>query len=134
MGQAEDLRVDAQDIIESFGNIALACDYLAVPGDPDYFPESGQHVWHDVPDTLTAVPMIFTDYDQHERQNSAILPDDERALLASLDLTDTTPKVGHLLRKPDGSIWSVVAVGTDPATAHWDLQIRSWPSTSGWPV
>lgn len=76
------------------------------------------------PSTTTATcDAIFADYTVEERANEALQANDQKALIASQALA-FEPAVDDSLTKPDGSVWTIVAVGTDPAQALWVCQVR----------
>ncbi len=69
------------------------------------------------------VPTVFTGYSKEEIDGESVLAQDLKAIIATLDLIPT-PTVNDRMTRADGSIWSVMAVTTDPAGAAWVLQVR----------
>lgn len=72
---------------------------------------------------LPGVPIVFTSYDTREIDGETIRPEDQKAIIATLDLA-ATPTKNDTITKADGTVWSVVDIKTDPAGAAWVLQVR----------
>lgn len=69
------------------------------------------------------VPAVFTSYGRKEIDGETIRPEDQKAVIAQLDLM-LVPTLNDTITRADGSVWSVVDVMTDPAGAAWVLQVR----------
>jgi len=69
------------------------------------------------------VKMVFTSFSFMEIDGVAVLANDRKVIIASLDL-DVTPTLNDTITRADGSAWNVIGIKTDPAGAAWVLQIR----------
>ena len=69
------------------------------------------------------VKMVFMSFSFMEIDGVAVLANDRKVIIASLDL-DVTPTLNDTITRADGSAWNVIASKTDPAGAAWVLQIR----------
>lgn len=69
------------------------------------------------------VPMVFTSYSRQEIDGETIRPEDQKAVIAQLAL-EPVPTLNDTITRPDGSVWTVVGIRTDPASAAWVLQVR----------
>lgn len=118
------LRADIQEAIQ--GGLAALDDMplkstYSKAGTPTYDTDSG------VPTvTMTTqadVPVLFTRYARKEIDNVAVLMNDQKAIIAALDL-EQTPTVNDTITPPDSTVWKVISVAIDPSGAAWVLQIR----------
>lgn len=73
--------------------------------------------------SYSGVPIVFASYDTREIDGETIRLEDQKAILATLDLA-ATPTKNDTITKADGTVWSVVSIQTDPAGAAWVLQVR----------
>lgn len=71
-------------------------------------------------DTASAV---IADYTRQERADTAIQPEDRKALVLASTLT-AAPVLGDQLVTAAGQTLQVVGVETDPVSAVWVLQVR----------
>ncbi len=69
------------------------------------------------------VKMVFTSFSFMEIDGQAVLANDRKAIIASLDL-DVVPTLNDSITRADGTVWNVIGIKTDPAGAAWVLQIR----------
>lgn len=88
---------------------------------PSYNADTG--VTTITPTSSLNVPIVFTSYKRKEIDNVAVLPSDQKAIIATLDL-DQLPTLNDTITQPDGTVWSVISIGVDPVGAAWVLQIR----------
>lgn len=72
---------------------------------------------------LANVPMVFASYSKLEIDGEAVMAEDQKAIIAVLDLA-ATPTKNDVITKADGTVWSVISIKTDPAGAAWVLQVR----------
>lgn len=63
------------------------------------------------------------EYTRREIDGDAVRPEDQRVIIAKLNLL-VTPTLNDKITRADGTIWNVLHVGTDPMNAAWVLQIR----------
>ncbi len=73
--------------------------------------------------THAGVKAVFDQYDRREIDLDVIRPEDQKVLIAKLNLTPT-PRLNDRLTESDGTTWEVIGVKTDPLNAHWELQVR----------
>lgn len=69
------------------------------------------------------VKMVFTSFAFMEIDGSAVLANDRKAIIPTLDLA-IVPTLNDTITRADGSAWNVIGIKTDPAGAAWVLQIR----------
>lgn len=69
------------------------------------------------------VPMVFSSFSFMEIDGLAVLTDDRKAIIATLDL-DLVPTLNDTITRTDGTTWNVIGIKTDPAGAAWVLHIR----------
>jgi|GEM_PF-3022067 hypothetical protein len=108
----------------SLRNPALAIQKLGIYrsiSTPSYNPTTGAITSPGT--TYPDIPMIFTSYKRIEIDGQAIRAEDQKVILANPDLP-TVPTINDTITKADGSLWTVIAIATDPADAAWVLQIR----------
>lgn len=101
------------DIPESSG-------YASV-GTPSYAPSTG--VITATPTTYPNVPVVFTNFSRMEIDGQAIRAEDQKAIIATRDLT-AVPTINDMITRTDGTVWSVIAIRVDPAGAAWVLHVR----------
>lgn len=131
MGLMEDIQNIVQDVLQvggPFDNIPKLVTYKsATPG--------GAAVYDPITQTITRfetvatkqIPAIETDFRRSQIDGVNILPQDKLFIIARNDLVDagitTDPKPDD--RILDGTVhWGVVGMLTDPAVAHYQLQVR----------
>jgi hypothetical protein len=131
MGLRETFQTLAQTARQSFGNMFEAVDYLQTLDAPTLNAGTG------VPDDIGASTPVagtaaFVDYTESERARLEVAPDEDRCLVAALDLA-VVPKAGDLMRRASGQVVEVAGVN-DAGGAHalWDLRVRN--SARAWPV
>lgn len=101
--------------------IQKTATYIAI-GTPTYNPTTGAPA---TPQTsYLNTPMVLTSFAKAEIDGDAVRPEDRKAIIAQLDLA-TTPTLNDRLQLADGTVWSVVHIGIDPADAAWVLQVRN---------
>lgn len=100
--------------------IQTLCTYRSV-GVPSYVPSTG--VITATPTSYTSVPAIFTSFSRREIDGEAVREEDQRAIIATLDLTPV-PTVNDTIVRADSSVWSIIGIAQDPAGAAWVLHVR----------
>ncbi len=120
MGLRDTIQGAVETAFAALGDVPELCTYTQY-GSSSYAATTGVIT----PSTTaqTSVPVILDAYEMQELDNDRILDTDQKALIASNDLT-MTPQVSDTITRPDESVWRVEAVGTDPAGAMWELQVR----------
>lgn len=118
------LRAAIQQAVQSgivaLDDLAERATYTSV-GTPSYSPATGAVT---TPSTnSTSVPMVFASYSRMEIDGEAIRAEDQKAIVATKDLTPV-PTINDSITRADGTVWSVIAIKTDPAGAAWVLQVR----------
>lgn len=72
---------------------------------------------------LEDVPVVMTQYEIREIDGEAIRPEDQKALIAVLDLS-VEPTINDWIELADSTRWTVVQTKRDPARGMWVLQVR----------
>lgn len=94
--------------------------YLKV-GTPTYNPTTGAPA---TPQTsYPNIHVVLTSFAKAEIDGDAVRSEDRKAIIAQLDLA-VTPTPNDRLQLADGTVWSVIHIGIDPADAAWVLQLR----------
>lgn len=120
MSLREQIQQAVQDGIAAMDDLAESSTYTSV-GTPSYTPSTGAIT---EPSTLYAgVPIIFTSYSRMEIDGEAVRAEDQKAIIATQDLTPM-PTINDTITRADGTIWNVISIRTDPAGAAWILQVR----------
>jgi hypothetical protein len=119
-------------IRQAFGNVFEPCDVLITRDRPDYDPDSGTPLWHDVP-PISGILIAFVGFSARERAESEVPYDIDRALVAAVDAPSWRPKAGDMIRRSTTpQVHTVVNVqNTGGVDALWDMQTRQshieWP-------
>jgi len=101
-------------------DIQKLCTYSSV-ATPSYAPSTGTVT---TPKAASAdVPIVFTSFKRMEIDGEAVRAEDQKAIIATRDLTPV-PTVNDTITRADGTVWSVIGIGTGPAGAAWVLQVR----------
>ena len=69
------------------------------------------------------IPMVLARYESAEIDGSKIQVDDQKAIIADLDLPVRPSRTDKIVLA-DGSVWNVENVGGVPGESVWVLQIR----------
>lgn len=120
MSLREQIQQAVQSGIAAMDDLAESSTYTSV-ATPSYTPSTGAIT---EPSTLYAgVPIIFTSYSRMEIDGEAVRAEDQKAIIATMDLVPT-PTLNDTITKADGTVWNVIGIRTDPAGAAWVLQVR----------
>lgn len=120
MSLRDAIRQAVQQGITALDDLALLSTYTSV-GTPSYTPSTGTIT---TPNTAyTNVPVAFTSFDKKEIDGKTVKPNDQKAIIACLDLA-ATPTLNDTITAADGTVWSVMGIQRDPAGAVWVLQVR----------
>ena len=123
MGLAEVIQSAAATAFQIAGNVAEACSYVPPPDAGDaYEPTLGTIDTSELEST-PVIHAVFSAYSLREQLNESLQPTDQRCSVSRM-LNTVAPVVNGTFVRSDGSVWKVIAVRTDPASAAWDLQVR----------
>jgi hypothetical protein len=110
-------------IRRAFGDVPSLAD-IEVYASTVYDPETGSAAAWTV--AAADVPVFWIDYSVAQVDGQSVLQDDRLVLLAALDLpTGLVPGTNdRVIDVVSGDTWSVQRVVSDPAAAHYQLQVR----------
>jgi hypothetical protein len=113
----------ALTIRTAFDDVPVSVSYYA-HASTVYDPDAGNLVVYET--LASAVPVFFIDFSTAQVDGQNVLAEDRLVLIAALDLpTAYTPSVNdRLVETATGEAWAVQRVATDPADAHYQLQVR----------
>lgn len=69
------------------------------------------------------IPAVQARYESEEIDGNKIVVNDEKVLIAKLDLP-VTPSVNDRIIKQDATAWMIMSVGGVPGESLWVLQVR----------
>lgn len=107
-----------------FGKFRRSCSYKEM--DNSNYNSGNGTAAEVVVSTQDFVQIIFDDAGEYATSfgdNVTVKITDKVAIVPSLDVT-VTPKVKDQIIDPDGVIWVVEGIGTDPGPVHWSLLVR----------
>lgn len=123
MGLRDVFARGALTIRQAFDDVPTLVD-LQVWASTVYDPDTGAgSAWA----TAAAdVPAFWLDYNAMQVDGQNVLSDDRLVLVAALDLPPgLVPSTNdRLVDVPTGEVWAVQRVLTDPADAHYQMQVR----------
>lgn len=119
-GEARAIQDAIRGAFTAFGDLAPVATYIAVTAS-SYDATTGAVT--NTEKTYKGIPMVFARYKKREVDGDAILPEDQKVIIAALNLP-VTPTVNDRIVMASGAIWKVMDKATDPATAVWVLQVR----------
>jgi len=118
MGLSETIQKFVQSGLKATGNLRKAATYQ-VAGTPVYNPTTGTPT---VSTTTYAIEALFTSFSDREIDGDRIRPEDQKCLVAGLDLAVTPGKNDTIL--VGTAVWSVVEIRGIPSDGLWILQVR----------
>lgn len=120
MSLGDIIRQAVQDGIVALDDLVPPCIYTSVV-DPSYDAATGTITKPSA--AYAEIPILFTSYERNEIDGEAIRPEDQKAIVAQLALPPA-PTLNDTITRADGTVWTVLSVGQDPARATWVLQVR----------
>lgn len=123
MGLRDTLQRAALTIRQAFDDVPVTVTYYA-HASTIYDPDVGDLEVAEV--VSSAVPAFFIDYQHAQVDGETVLAEDRLCLIVALDLPGGyVPTVNdRLVETATGEAWAVQRVTTDPADAHYQLQVR----------